>query len=215
METLHLLPVIRLVRRDIQHNNENVNITMVNKASWGSQGGSESSLKESWMIYKWDIQIRYWWFHVYMFCMASAAHEKAHAWVTVEWERQQRDSENRGSEWDCVVFSNALTCVHKYRTQVLLYLSHDYILYISLTCLTLHSTGHVLVQIQHRCLFWGSAWTAQWTADALPPSQSDKQNQLTLHNKYTQTNNCLIPQRAGSRSLLIKQFVARSTVKSN
>lgn len=152
METLHLLLVIRLVRWDFQHNNENVNITLVNKASWGSRGGSESSLKELWMIYKWDIQIRYWWFHVYMVCMGSSAHERAHAWVTVEWERQQRDSENRGSEWDCVVFSNAIICVHKYSMQVFLYLIHDYILYISPTCLTLRCTGHMLVRIQKSML---------------------------------------------------------------
>lgn len=42
METLHLLSVIKLVERDIQRNDENVNIKLVNKALWGIQGGSES-----------------------------------------------------------------------------------------------------------------------------------------------------------------------------
>lgn len=47
---------------------------------------------------------------------------------------------------------NAIICVHKYSMQVFLYLIHDYILYISPTCLTLRCTGHMLVRIQKSML---------------------------------------------------------------
>lgn len=155
------------------------------------------------MIYKWDIQIRYWWFHLYMLWMCCPLHTREHmhgetvgVGATTKRFRKPRLG---------VVFSNALTCVHKYSMRVFLYLIHDYMLCISLTRLTfaLHRPCAGANTKIDACADGKAslAWTIRWTADALPPSQSDKQNQLILHNKYTRTNNYLMPQKAGSRSL--------------